>query len=102
MADIGEVAVLVGGTALINTAYAARHGVSPVGPLVSAGLTMGALSLVGTLWRWDVCVALAGLFLVSSAVFRGIPLIEDATTLASSKPAKNKAAGGFSGSGGTF
>lgn len=95
-ADIGEVAILVGATALVNTTYAVRHSYSPVGPLVSAGLTMGALSLVGSLWRWDICVALAGLFLVSSAVFRGLPLIEDASALATPKKQK------FSGGGGTF
>jgi hypothetical protein len=85
-AGIGEVAVLVGASALVNTAYAVRHNLSPVGPCVSAGLTMGALALVGTVWRWDVCVALAGLFLVSAAIFRGIPLIEDASALAAPKP----------------
>lgn len=96
MADLAELATITTVATVVNVAYNVKHKRDVGPPLIASGLGFVALATVGQLWRWDIVVAVAGLFLLSTTIMRGIPLLDDAQGLI--KPAPPK----FTGGGGTF
>ncbi len=89
--DVSHLAVVCGITVAINAVSAISRGKDPVVTVVGGGLGFVGLSVVGgLLGRMDVATAIAYVFLVSAAAFRGVPLIRAGGALVTS-PAPRQA-----------
>lgn len=74
--------MLTGVSVVMNTLYAIQHKGNAAVTVVAGGFLFVALALIGGITgRYDVARALAVVFLLSSALTHGIPLIESATKI---------------------
>jgi len=68
--------LIVGLATLVNVTARIREGKEPVSPLIGAGVLLAMLGIVGAVWRWDIVIIMAVLFLVSSLVIKGVPTVQ--------------------------
>lgn len=77
--------LLTGTSVAINATYAVQHKGNAVVTVVAGGALLIALVLIaGITGRSDISKALAIVFLLSSALLHGVPVVEGVTTLATS------------------
>lgn len=88
--NVSELATLVGVSVAVNATYAIQNGKNAVVTIVAGGFLFVSLVLIGGLTgRQDIARALGAVFLLSSALFHGIPLVESVTQLVSNAHATN-------------
>lgn len=81
--DATQLGLVVGISTAVNVAYASANGKDAIVPLVAGGVTYVGLSVFGGLTKYySVAIAVAWVFLLSSLVMRGIPLIQKTSALA--------------------
>ena len=83
MGDFSRLAIIIGAATLINETARIREGKEPVSPLIGAGVLFAMLAIVGSIWRWDIVIIMAVLFLVSSLVLKGVPTVQALSQLIS-------------------
>lgn len=80
--DVSGLAMLTGVSVAMNTVYAIQHKGNAAVTLVAGGFLFIALTLIaGITGRYDIARALAVVFLLSSSITHGIPLIDSATNI---------------------
>lgn len=92
--DATQVLLLTGIAALINGVYKAQRKEDAIPSLVATGMV--AVSLVtfgGIIKRYDLSTALAFVFLMAVLISRGIPMLDTATGLISSRKANASTSG---------
>lgn len=73
--DQGQLTVLMATATAINASYQLSKKRDPVPVVIASGTAFVILSVAGSLTRYDVVNALAGVYLLGSIVFRATPLI---------------------------
>lgn len=81
MADISNVALLVGVATAVNVTARVREGKEPASPIIGAVILFAFLATIGSIWRWDIVYAIALLFVISSFVIKGKPFVAAVTQL---------------------
>lgn len=76
MNDFGKLLLIVALATLVNVTARVREGKEPVSPIIGAGVLLTMLGIVGAIWRWDIVIIMAVLFLVSSLVIKGVPTVQ--------------------------
>ena len=79
MSDIGKLALLITLGAALNVIPTIQKGKDPVPTLAGNVVLFLSLAAIGGLWRYDVVKGFAGLYLLSSFLIRGIPLVDSVT-----------------------
>lgn len=83
MNGLGTTGLLVGGATVINVVARAREGKEVASPIIASVILFAALSFIGSVWRWDIIIAIAALFFLSSLIIKGAALIRTTSTLIS-------------------
>lgn len=76
MNDFGKLLLIVALATFVNVTARVREGKEPVSPIIGAGVLLTMLGIVGAIWRWDIVIIMAVLFLVSSLVIKGVPTVQ--------------------------
>lgn len=73
--DAVKIALFVGLAAAVNYTARIRNGKEGVSTIVGSVVVFFFLVILGAIWRQDLPLFIAGLFLVSSLVINGVPFI---------------------------
>lgn len=76
MSDLGTLALYSASTAGINAAAKVSKGGDPVPGLVAAGLLFGLFAVIGSMWRYDIVKAIAGVMLLAAILGNGVAFFQ--------------------------
>lgn len=74
--DLGTLTLYVGSTAGINAVSKISKGADPVPGLIASGLLFGLFAVVGSMWRFDIVKAVAGVMLLAAILINGVPFFQ--------------------------
>lgn len=76
MKDFSKLLLIIGVATIVNVVARIREGKEPASPIIGAVILLTMLGILGALWRYDIVLIMASLFLVSSLVLKGVPTIQ--------------------------
>jgi len=80
--DQGQLTLMMAVATGINAGYQVSKKRDPVPTVIASGSAYFVLSIAGSLTRYDVVNAIAGVYLLGSIIFRAAPIITAVTKLA--------------------
>lgn len=76
MKDFSKLFFIVAVATAVNVIAQIRENRNPVTPVIGSGIMLVMLGTIASLWRGDIAVIMATLFLVSTLVLRGGPAVQ--------------------------